>query len=245
MNLPNFLHIGAGKCASGWLWKVCKEHPQIYSPETPDNVNFFTNGYHRGLPWYSQTYFSDISDAVAVGEFSNSYSAYEPALLRIARDLPEVRLTFTIRNPVERAYLHWAHMHLKTKYKLNPAEGIGIPLEKVLHHHGHNWWRSFIEPGLYGFLIERLYRIFPKERVLIMVHDDLVSDPQGFLQRFFDFLGVDDSFQSSLVGVDVNSDRRTAAEGMNPEFRVQLREALDEDLRRASELVGRDLTHWK
>ena len=44
---PNWLHIGAAKCASSWLWRVCIEHPDIYvptehRPDQPDNVNFFT-----------------------------------------------------------------------------------------------------------------------------------------------------------------------------------------------------------
>lgn len=30
--LPNWLHIGAAKCASSWLWRVCIEHPEICVP---------------------------------------------------------------------------------------------------------------------------------------------------------------------------------------------------------------------
>src|SRR5688572_24531671 len=82
MTLPNFLHIGAPKAASGWLWRVCKEHPEIYVPTKPDNVNFFTVAYHRGLDWYSQSYFNEFAGQPAVGEFSNSYYTFEPAMQR-------------------------------------------------------------------------------------------------------------------------------------------------------------------
>ena len=48
--LPDFLHVGSGKCASSWLWEVCKEHPEIFVPlQRYDNVNFFTVRYHKGL----------------------------------------------------------------------------------------------------------------------------------------------------------------------------------------------------
>jgi len=42
MTLPNFLHIGINKAASSWLWRVCQQHPDIYVPEMPDNVNFWS-----------------------------------------------------------------------------------------------------------------------------------------------------------------------------------------------------------
>ncbi len=48
--LPNFVHIGAPKAASTWLWKVCAEHPDIYVPEAKP-VNFFVAEYHKGIDW--------------------------------------------------------------------------------------------------------------------------------------------------------------------------------------------------
>ena len=103
--LPNYLHIGVAKGASTWLWTVFKDHPEIYAPEKPDNVNFFTVHYHRGLKWYEETYFSAVKGEKAVGEFSNSYIVFSPAMERIAEHLPQVKLTMTLRNPVQRAYL--------------------------------------------------------------------------------------------------------------------------------------------
>ena len=57
--LPNFIHVGAAKCASSWLWRVYQEHPDVYVPLHLDNVNFFVADYHKGLDWYQETYFDD------------------------------------------------------------------------------------------------------------------------------------------------------------------------------------------
>ena len=95
-------------------------------PDAPDNVNFFTVHYHRGLEWYERTYFSRYAGEPVLGEFSNSYMCYPPALERIARDLHDVRLTLTLRNPVERYYLSWAHIHLKPGSSASTAQGISI-----------------------------------------------------------------------------------------------------------------------
>ena len=68
------------------------------------------------MRWYEQTYFSGVMGQKAIGEFSNSYSVFVPALQRVARDLEDVRLTFTLRNPIERCYISWAGAHIRERY---------------------------------------------------------------------------------------------------------------------------------
>lgn len=245
--LPNFLHIGASKAASSWLWNVYKEHPDIYVPQSPDNVNFFTVHYHRGLEWYEKTYFGAAECAPAIGEFSNSYLCYRPALERIALHLPDVRLTMTLRDPVEAMYLAWAHVHLKNKpYGFDGRQGIGIPLEKCLHHHGHSWFRLYVDPRFYARHLENVYELFPRENVLVMLYDDLAEDEASFLRRLYEFLEVDPGFESSLIGTDVNPDAPDAdvERDLAPEFRAELREAFRPDVERLEEMLERDLSGW-
>jgi hypothetical protein len=35
--LPNFLHVGAAKIASAWLYRVCLEHPEVYASPVNDH----------------------------------------------------------------------------------------------------------------------------------------------------------------------------------------------------------------
>ena len=244
MPLPNFLHIGAAKCASTWLWMVCKEHPEVYVPKTPDNVNFFTVAYHRGLDWYRETYFADVAGEPVIGEFSNSYMAYEPALRRISRDLPSVKLTMTLRNPIERVFLQWAHVHLK-KNGFDAAAGIGITLDRVLHHHGHAWFRHYVEPGQYAFLLQRVYRYFSRDHVLVTLYDDLAADNKGYLPRFFEFLGVSPDFETSLAGIDVNPDVEGDRGWFPDELRAELGQVYRDDIAQLEDMLERDLSHWR
>lgn len=245
--LPNFLHIGGAKCASSWLWNVCKEHPDIYTPDYPDNVNFFTVHYQRGLNWYEKEYFAQATNETAVGEFSNSYIVFGPALERAGRDLPDVKLTVTVRNPVHATFLAWAHIHLKNKpYGLDPRKGIQIPLAKLLDVHGHAWFRMFVEPNFFGRHIERIYSLFPKERVLVTFHDDLAEKPAEYLERYFGFLGVDPSFRGTLIGKDINPDAADAdpQKWMEPEIRAEMHDVFREDIAKLEDLTDRDLSHW-
>ena len=139
--LPNFLHIGVAKAASTWLWTVYQEHPDIYVPRTkivnysgrrtpPDNCNFFVADFYRGLDWYEQSYFSEWNGEKAVGELSNSYMVDELALQRIAENLPDVKLTMTVRNPIDVALLQYATQ--KRGGRWVPGS---IPFESVLDIH--------------------------------------------------------------------------------------------------------------
>ncbi len=246
--LPNFIHIGASKAASSWLWNVCKGHPEIYVPPSHDNVNYFTVHPHRGLEWYQDTYFSEIQDELAIGEFSNSYLVYRPALERISRFLPKIKLTMTLRHPIEALYLAWAHVHLKDKpYGFDGRRGPGIPLEKCLHHHGHAWFRLYMDPRFYGRHLQNVFDLFPRSSVKVMFYQDLSQEPGKFLRSFFEFIDVDADFQTNLLGTEINPDdpRADPRKDMSPDLIQELELVFENDITRLEEMVGRDLSGWR
>jgi len=248
LTLPNFLHIGASKAASSWLWRVCRDHPEIYVPPDHDNVNFFTVHYHRGMDWYRETYFSDAEEEPAVGEFSNSYMVYRPALMRASRHLPGVRLTMTLRDPVQSLYLAWAHTHLKDKpYGFDGRKGRGIPLEKCLHHHGHAWFRLYMEPRFYARHLRHILELFPPERVHVMIYDDLREEPEGFLRGFFNFLDLDSDFRTDLLHTEINPDSKDADihRDLSPDLVAELHRVYESDIADLEKLLGRSLESWR
>lgn len=248
MTLPNFLHIGTGKAATSWLWRACQEHPQIFVPPKPDNVNFFTVAYHRGLKWYENEYFSEYSGQPAIGEFSNSYQWHEPAMQRIARDLPDVKLATTLRHPVERAFLSWAHHHLKNKPSgLDGRKGIGFKLEQALHHHGHVVFNMYLNPGFYARHLENVFKYIPRERVHVTLYEDLAADNAAFLSRYFEFLGVDPNVQPAKTGQQVNadSDDTKIEKWLNREVIDEMLMVFREDTEKLEDMIDRDLSSWK
>ena len=48
---PNFIGIGAMKCATTWISECLRYHPEIYM-SSPKEIHFFSAYYDKGLDWY-------------------------------------------------------------------------------------------------------------------------------------------------------------------------------------------------
>ena len=251
--LPTTLHIGAAKAASTYLWQLCKEHPECFTPPNNDNCSFFECAWHKGLDWYKNQYFSSYNGEKVVVDFSNGYMLSEPILARIKKALPNVLLTVTLRDPVEITFEQWV-MHKRGKKELGEVweHDMGYQMDRSLIR---AWWlfRLWVEPGFYADHMKKVYRHFEKEKVFIMFYDDLVADDEMFVQKYFDFIGADPGFKpASLkkrVGFPGDKGQDTIgkdiARGLNPEHAEALRIQFHDDICELEDITGRDLTHWK
>lgn len=177
--LPNFLMIGAQRCATTWLYFCLRQHPDVYLPFIKE-IDFFSRYYDKGFDWYSR-YFRLWRGQRAVGEITPSYLYMEGAAERIKRDLGEVRLIVCLRNPVDRAFSQY-RKHLR-------AGAVHVDFEAALERNP-----EYVERGFYAKQLDRFLRIFPGDRILVMIYEDVKKDPLSHLERVFDFLEIDSSF---------------------------------------------------
>lgn len=176
--LPNFLVIGAQRCATSWLYFCLKEHPDVYVPYIKE-VSYFSDYYENGPEWYRR-YFVPWNGQKAVGEVTPSYFYREGVAERIARDLPDVKLVVTLRNPVERAY---------SQYQKHVRRGIlAYDFETALENDP-----EYVERGLYHRQLLRYEKLFPKDRLLVLLYEDIKRDPAAHMGRILEFIGVDAS----------------------------------------------------
>lgn len=251
--LPNFVHIGAAKCASTWLWTVYKEHPQVFVPLQADNVNFFVAKYHKGLDWYQERYYSEYKGEKAVGDMSNSYMIWEPSLSRIARDLPQAKITMVLRNPIERAFILWTH--IQVAHNLTPDNR--MEFTSMLDEHNWSFFFQWAGQGFYSQHLKTVFQYFPRDRILITLFDDLESRPEWFVTQFFEFLEVDAAFRPSVLHTKVGfpdgivaanhpmDDKGLIKKGIPEEFRQELREVFREDIAKLQSIIDRDLSQWQ
>ena len=108
--LPNLIVIGAAKCGTTSLHAYLDEHPEIAMSREKE-LHFFVDrkNWGRGIEWYEAQF--DASAPVR-GESSPGYSAYplyEGVAERMARVVPDAKLVYLVRDPVERVVSHYTH----------------------------------------------------------------------------------------------------------------------------------------
>ena len=122
--LPDFLGIGAQKAGSTWLHEMLRLHPDLFLPE-PKEVHYFDRRFHRTLGYYARR-FKPAGQRVK-GEITPDYSNLSPETIRFIRQvMPDLRLVYLIRNPVERAWSQAQREVLRARkrqiHEVDPAE---------------------------------------------------------------------------------------------------------------------------
>lgn len=173
---PTFLFIGPDKTGSTWLYEILLRHPLCYVPPVKD-IYFFDRYYDRGLTWYWSFFAEAPPDARAAGEFSHDYLFSGLAAERIARDLPDVKLLTTLRDPAERVFSHYLHLIRSGRTRASFEEA----LEK---------FPELVENSLYYRHLRAYLDRFDRERLLVLFFEDLRSDPRSFAATVFSFLGL-------------------------------------------------------
>lgn len=174
--LPNFLYVGPDKAGSSWLHETLSDHPDVFLTPAKD-LYFFDRYYDRGLGWYADQFRGAQGEEV-VGEVCQDYLFDPQAARRIARDLGPVRVMVSLRDPVERAWSSYLYMR---KHGEGP-DTFGAALGQR---------PELLEHGRYATGLGRFLEVLPREHVHVALFDDLVADPQAYLDAVTDFLGVD------------------------------------------------------
>ena len=205
--LPNFLIIGAQKAGTTSLYHYVRDHPQVFMsrPKEPD---FFIaeRNWARGREWYVGL-FDGATDAVAIGEASVCYTmdpTYAGVPARISGMVPEARLIYVVREPVERMRSEYLHLrYLRKRFpKIEPEH---LPIRRALLEHPQYLWSS-----RYAHQIERFLEYFPRERLLVIVAEDLRDRRRETLRRVLTFLRVDPDWEPEALGEEFNRTGETS-----------------------------------
>ena len=174
MRLPDFIAVGPPRTATTWLHEVLGGRACL--PANRKETDFFTRFYEKGIDWYAD-YFRHCGPRVPVGELSPMYFASEVARERIAKHLPEAKIICSFRDPVDRAYSNYRLLRRQAFTKAS--------FEEAATRRG-----DLMESSRYGTHLAQWMQTFGRERVLVLIYDDLEADPQAFLDLVCDFIGI-------------------------------------------------------
>jgi hypothetical protein len=187
--LPNFVIIGAMRSGSTSLYKYLQDHPQVFMPRK--EIHFFDRRWDRGLDWY-RSRFEGYAGQPAVGEATPTYLAEPEALDRMAATIPEARLVAILRDPVERAYSHYWMEHVRGRDERTFEEAVADDAS------------DYLVRGRYLPQLEAVCERFPRERLSVVLLDDLRASPGPTYAEVCGFLGVDGGFRPPRLGERVN-----------------------------------------
>jgi len=188
----DFVVIGSRKCATTWLYELFLKHPQVCVSETVKQSGFFCTYFDRGLRWYTKL-FRDWHDKI-VGEVDPDIMTCTEAPARIRSLFPNVKIIAIFRNPPDLFFSSYEHSKRKGDISDTPEEV----------------WNSragFKTEVGYGTMLQRLYDVFPREQVLVLLYEDIENKASVVLDQVSTFLGLSSAFDTQLVHSRVNPSR--------------------------------------
>lgn len=172
--LPDFIAVGPPRTATTWLDTVLRGHVGL--PRLTKETHFFARNFGKGLTWY-ESHFRHCTREQVVGEICAAYFESAQSRERIRTHLPGCKIICTLRDPVERLYSYYKLM----RHNGRTDDGF----EKAIHKH-----RQMLECSRYAFHVAAWQRDFGKLNVLVALNDDLYADPQGYIDRITNFIGI-------------------------------------------------------
>lgn len=175
--LPNFIYGGPPKAGSSWIYSLLDAHPEVFVPEGK-YVQYFTDFYDRGLDWYAEQYADATPQQTARCDLTTDYLFVPEAAERLARDIPDAKIFFSLRNPIERDWSAYQHLLRVGQVRGSLAQEIDV---------SH---RLLSSCSAYSTAISRAWNLFGKENTLVLYFDDIRTQPQQTADQLHDFLGV-------------------------------------------------------
>ena len=201
MILPNFIIAGGVASGTSFLSTTLLHHPDIYLPKIQrPEPNFFHYSwkYGQGKEWWLKTWFSDVKTQIAVGERSSLLLSSDVAAKRILQTVPDVKLIFCLRNPIERAWGNYRFTVLEGLEPLSFEEAIRC--ESLRSKAAQGIWaevqpHAYVTRSIYSTRLQEYIDLFGRDKILFLKSEDLSRHPEVNVARVCDFLGVDSSIK--------------------------------------------------
>ena len=195
---PNFFLLGAGKCGTTSLYHALKQHPQIHMSEVKE-PSFFSSGFQvikNPIEYFNL--FPEQEGKLRYGEASHVYFT-APETAPVLRQLfPDAKFVLILRNPVNRAYSLYRHMR---RMGVEPIATFEQALETEDRRFsdpgypatcGQYFWNFMYDrSSRYDEQLQRYVDHFPLEQFFVLSLGEWISNPVGWLQKIFRFLGTD------------------------------------------------------
>ncbi len=254
-SMPDYLIIGGQRCGTTSLHNYLIQHPGVLPARFTKGVHWFDVAFDRSPGWYRGHFPLDarrrqigqrLGYGPVTGEGSPYYLFHPEVPRRVLQQIPDCRMIAVLRDPVERAWSAYHHerkrgfedLDFEAALDAEPDRlaGQGARLASPGGHSYDHLHHGYVARGRYAEQLERWYRQFPLDQVLIVFSDDLEQRPAETTSRVQQFLGL------PVVEPDVTRQwNKQHNSTLDPRLAERLRKNFAEPDRQLSDLLGRDL----
>lgn len=268
---PNFFVIGALACGTATLQRFLEAHPEVFMPS--GEIHFFGGDIAPRPEWWGprsdvlhyRAAFSGVTTEPRIGQRSDTYLYSRRAAGEIKAFAPSASIIAMVRNPIELLYslyeelLHEGYLEFgDLEAALSGEEdslGEGASPQHDVRSGNTAFCRELVQ---FSPQLKRYIDVFGREKVHVIIDDELERDGAGTYRNVLRFLGVDDGVEPEFAAHRQGPPPRAVArrgEGpidrafaahkeMDPEIRARLQVACAGDVETLSKLLDRDLGHW-
>jgi Sulfotransferase domain len=240
----DFILAGAQKSGTTALHYFLSKHPEITMGDRQE-MHFFDNEEIFSAPVDYELlhqHFPPVSASTVAGECTPIYMYWKPAIERIWKYNPRIKLLIILRNPADRAFAHWNMQRFKGREPLEFLDAVREEKNRAKEAAPLQLRRySYIDRGFYANQLERVFKFFPKEQVKIIKFEEFQDKKSKTLDAIFRFLRVEAVVSSRDKDRNIVPYERE----MTTEERKHLYKIFAEDIARIEQLLGWSCSDWK
>lgn len=168
----------------------------------------------RGWDAFEKARFNIDAKTVAIGTASPQYMCYEGVPSRIRSVFPTAKLIAVVRHPVERAVSHYKMLRRWGYEERTFSQAIFEQLEPdalrrarkldcdamTLRDHAE----TYVSWGEYQRVLTDYFAVFPRQQILVLPHEHLLTRREQTYRSVLRFLGIDDNFMPTSLHREFN-----------------------------------------
>lgn len=238
---------GVHKCGTTALHGYLSRHPEIVGGVKKE-LHFFDD---PEIDWRDPDYqsyeasFKPRRKGQKWLDATPSYIYLPECLIRLKAYRPNVRLIFLFRDPLARAWSHWAMATKRGRETLDFDAAILAENERIRGYQpgdiGYKAY-AYVDRAFYGRQLARALDVFPREQILCLTTEMLLEDPECILERVCAHVGISPYGPVNRHEWNKGPKRKITLESGTKAF---IRSMLSDDIRWFSQLSGIDTRRWK
>ena len=224
---PNFICIGAQKCATTWLYRMFCNNPNFSMPKKKELQYFYPFFKKKSIFEYRCEFGNKIS-----GDMTPEYIIHPSENAGLMKKLfPNIKIFVLLRNPFERS-LSGYKMGLRFNQIKESVSFIEAFRANYLSIATRGLYYNQIKGYLNHFEIGKNFEIF--------FYDDLKKDPVKFYSNICSYIGVDAIYNDSIYKVTDHFEKNVF---ISKNDELEIRKYYKNSILNLEKLIGKNL-NW-